>query len=88
MSDPVLNGGDIGQKGTVTKFINHIFDFGDDSKKDLMNLVQFSVLAIVPLILLNKSIYNIDDKRFDQRLNELVDMLDIFVSINSSIAFI
>ena len=52
MSDPVvLNGGEIGQKGMVTKFINHVFDFGDESKKDLMNLVQFSVLAIVPLIL-------------------------------------
>ena len=59
MSEPVLNGGDIGEKGMVTKFVNHVFDFGDDSKKDLMNLVQFSVLAIVPLILLNKSIHNV-----------------------------
>ena len=58
MSEPVLNGGDIGEKGMVTKFVNHVFDFGDDSK-DLMNLVQFSVLAIVPLILLNKSIHNV-----------------------------
>ena len=32
--------------------------------------------------LLNKSIYNIDDKRFDQRLNELVDMLDIREKLN------
>lgn len=59
MSEPVINGGDIGEKGMVTKFVNHVFDFGDDSKKDLMNLVQFSVLAIVPLILLNKSIHNV-----------------------------
>ena len=59
MSDSVINGGDIGEKGMVTKFVNHVFDFGDDSKKDLMNLVQFSVLAIVPLILLNKSIHNV-----------------------------
>ena len=56
---PVLAGGEIGEKGLVTKFINHVFDFGDESKKDLMNLVQFSILAIVPLILLNKSIHNV-----------------------------
>ena len=56
---PVLAGGEIGEKGLVTKFINHVFDFGDESKKDLMNLVQFSILAIVPLIMLNKSIHNV-----------------------------
>ena len=73
MSEPVLNGGDIGEKGMVTKFVNHVFDFGDDSKKDLMNLVQFSVLAIVPLILLNKSIHNVIPEA-----NQLKGSLDFY----------
>ena len=47
------------QNSIVSNFINHVFDIGDESKKDLLNVVQFSVLAIIPLIALNKSIHAI-----------------------------
>ena len=97
MSDPALQGGDIGQKGNVTKFINHVFDFGDDSKKDLMNLVQFSVLAIVPLILLNKSIHNVIPEANQLKgslelsmevLGQLVLMLSGLVLVQRVITFV
>lgn len=47
------------QNSMVSNFINHVFDIGDESKKDLMNVIQFSVLAIIPLVALNKSIHAI-----------------------------
>ena len=45
------------QNSVVSNFINHVFDIGDESKKDMLNIIQFSVLAIIPLIALNKSIH-------------------------------
>lgn len=39
-----------------TGFFKHVFNFDEDSKNELMNIVQYAVLAIVPVIILNKSI--------------------------------
>lgn len=47
------------QNSIVSNFINHVFDIGDESKKDFMNIIQFAVLAILPLVALNKSIHAI-----------------------------
>lgn len=38
-----------------TGFFNHVFNFNDDSKDEMMNIVQYAVLAIVPVIILNKA---------------------------------
>ena len=44
---------------TKTKsFVNHVFNFDAETKGDIMNLIQYSVLAIIPIILLNKLIQN------------------------------
>jgi hypothetical protein len=42
--------------GTIKKisFFEHVFDFKDDTKNDLLNLSQYSVLSIIPVIGLNK----------------------------------
>jgi len=37
-----------------TGFIKHVFNFEDDSKAEMLNIIQYSLLAIVPIILLNK----------------------------------
>ena len=34
--------------------INHVLDFSDDSKEEMANIVQYAVLAIVPVVILNK----------------------------------
>ena len=47
------------QNSIVSNFINHVFDIGDESKKDFMNIIQFAILAIIPLVALNKSIHAI-----------------------------
>ena len=44
---------------TTTKtsgFVNHVFNFDAETKGDLMNLIQYSVLAIFPIVFLNKLI--------------------------------
>ena len=51
----VLEGGMIKQS-SLNRFSNHVFDFGEDSKQDIMNLLQFGVLSLVPLVVLNKTI--------------------------------
>lgn len=44
-----LTGG--GQKG----FIKHVFSFEDEDKSEMMNIVQYALIAVVPVILLNKT---------------------------------
>jgi len=37
-------------------FFKHVFNFDDDSKADMINIMQYSFLAIIPLVLFNKSL--------------------------------
>ena len=36
-------------------FFKYVFNFDEDSKHDMMNIVQYAVLAIIPIIILNKT---------------------------------
>ena len=35
-------------------FIKHVFNFDDDSKAEILNILQFAFIAIIPVIILNK----------------------------------
>jgi len=35
-------------------FFKHVFNFDDNSKGDMLNIIQYSTLAIVPVVILNK----------------------------------
>jgi len=35
-------------------FIKHVFNFDDDSKSEMLNIVQYAVLALIPVVMLNK----------------------------------
>ena len=37
-------------------FFKHVFNFDDDSKSDILNIVQYALIAIIPVVILNKSI--------------------------------
>lgn len=37
-----------------TGFFKHVFNFNDDSKSEMLNIVQYAVLALIPVIILNK----------------------------------
>ena len=41
---------------TKTGFIGHVFNFDDNTKTMLLNLFQYLGLAIIPVIVLNKTI--------------------------------
>ena len=40
-------------------FIGHVFNFDDETKNTLMNIVQYSLLSIIPVVLLNKTVHRI-----------------------------
>jgi hypothetical protein len=48
-------------------FIKHVFKFDDDSKAEILNILQFAFIAIIPLVILNKSMQKYvpeaDDKK-------------------------
>jgi hypothetical protein len=35
-------------------FFKYVFNFDDDTKSELMNIIQYSLIAIIPIIILNK----------------------------------
>jgi hypothetical protein len=48
-------------------FFKHVFNFNDDSKAEILNILQYALLAIIPVVLLNKSmskyVPEADDKK-------------------------
>lgn len=48
-------------------FFKHVFNFDDDSKGEILNIIQYSLLAIIPVVILNKSmskyVPEADDKK-------------------------
>ena len=36
-------------------FFKHVFNFDDDSKSDILNIIQYALVAIIPIVLLNKT---------------------------------
>ena len=40
-------------------FINHVFNFDDDSKGEMSNIIQYSILSVIPIVLLNKTIQQV-----------------------------
>ena len=37
-------------------FFKHVFNFDDDSKSEILNIIQYALIAIIPVVILNKSI--------------------------------
>lgn len=48
-----------GQKSIISNFMNHVFDFGDDSKSEMINLIQYACLSIIPIVVLNKTVHHL-----------------------------
>ena len=48
-------------------FFKHVFNFDDDSKSEILNILQYSVIAIIPVVILNKTMQKYvpesDDKK-------------------------
>jgi|694.fasta_scaffold28544_4 hypothetical protein len=50
-----------------TGFFKHVFNFDDESKLDMLNIIQYSVLAILPLVLFNKSLQKLVPEANDEK---------------------
>lgn len=49
MSDSELIGG-----APPNTFFQHVFNFDEESKKEMMNIVQYTLVGVIPIVLLNK----------------------------------
>ena len=63
-------------------FFKHVFNFNDDSKNDIMNIVQYAAIALLPVIILNKAMQRFvpeadDDKGNVELLAEIIGQVFI-----------
>ena len=45
------SGGDDSKKN----FVKHVFNFDDDSKSEILNIIQYSLIALIPVVVFNKT---------------------------------
>ena len=78
-------------------FFKYVFNFDDDSKADILNIIQFAILAIIPVVLLNKTIAKYvpeaDDKKGSLEITAeiVIQIITMFLGIliiNRIITFI
>ncbi len=41
-------------KAGISSFFKHVFNFDESSKADMLNIVQYSLVALVPVVIVNK----------------------------------
>jgi hypothetical protein len=50
-------------------FFKHVFNFNDDSKNDMMNIVQYAAIALLPVVILNKAMQRFVPEADDDKGN-------------------
>ena len=76
-----VGGANINTVNNGNSFFSHIFSTNDESKAEFLNVFQYSLLAIIPVLLLNKFIlYFIPDLDIDKSSLEILGeiLLQIF----------
>ena len=68
--------------GESVSFFQHVFNFDDDTKSELLNISQYSLLALIPTVLVIKLVQNVipeadDSKRSFEILAEVVGQLTL-----------
>ena len=48
-------------------FIKHVFNFEDEGKAEFLNVIQYALLAIIPIVILNKAMQKIVPEAEDQK---------------------
>ena len=61
---------------TKKNFFTHVFSMDDASKSDLLNVIQYALLAIIPVVVLNKSM-----QKFVPEVDEQKGSLEILAEI-------
>ena len=68
-------------------FLKHVFNFDDDSKYDILNIIQYAMIALLPVIILNKSMSNYvpeaDDKKSSVELSAeiIIQIIVMFIGL-------
>jgi len=45
---------EITKTNSKKSFFKHVFNFNDDSKEEMLNIIQYALLALIPIVVLNK----------------------------------
>ena len=73
--------------GAKEGFVGHVFNFNEESKMEMMNIVQYTLVGVLPIILLNKTMQKYvpeadDDKGSTELLAEVaVQLIVMFVGL-------
>ena len=68
-------------------FFKYVFNFDEDSKGDLLNIIQYALLAIIPIVAINKLMQNYvpeadDDKgNLELSMEIILQTIGMFISI-------
>jgi len=68
-------------------FLKHVFNFDDDSKSEILNILQYTFIAIIPIIILNKSMQKYvpesDDKKSSIEITAevLIQIIVMFIGL-------
>ena len=57
-------------------FFKHVFNFEDESKSEILNIIQYSLIAIIPIVILNKAM-----QRFVPEADEEKGSLELLAEI-------
>lgn len=61
-------------------FFKHVFNFDDDSKSEILNILQYALIAIIPILVLNKTIGKYVPEA-DDRKSSLEVIAEIIIQI-------
>jgi hypothetical protein len=64
-------------------FFKHVFNFNEETKADVLNVIQYALLAIIPIVILNKSMQKFVPEADDEKgsLEILVEVVLQIVSM-------
>ena len=67
-------------KKSASGFLKHVFNFEDESKSEMSNIVQYSILSLVPIVLLNKSMHKYVPEA-DEKKGSLEVLAEIVIQV-------
>lgn len=68
-------------------FFKHVFNFDDDSKSEILNILQYSMIAIIPVVSLNKAMQKYvpesDDKKSSLEISAeiVIQIIVMFIGL-------
>jgi hypothetical protein len=63
-------------------FFKHVFNFDEESKGEILNIIQYSVLSLIPIVILNKTM-----QRFVPEADDEKKSLEIALEILAQVIF-